>query len=99
MRRPPLAHHPLPSSCLPLPARLSSAGRCQLDLELLVEERCNMRMASFWPVNSLRNRAVQLARSEALLLLDVDFVVGGMEQVGGACVCCFGGTGALTSVA
>lgn len=52
-------------------------GACQLSLELVVEERCNAHLAALWPINANRNRALMLAASPAVLLADVDFVVGG----------------------
>ena len=48
---------------------------CILDLEVVVEECCNKDIASMYPTNAVRNRALQLASSEVVLLLDADFVV------------------------
>jgi hypothetical protein len=42
-----------------------------------VEERCNIHMAGLWPINANRNRALMLARTKAVALVDVDFLVGG----------------------
>lgn len=56
---------------------LSSLGGCRLTLELVVEERCDARLAGLWPINANRNRALLLAATPAVLLADVDFLVGG----------------------
>ena len=43
----------------------------------MVEERCTEALAGLWPINANRNRALMLAATPAVLLLDVDFLVGG----------------------
>lgn len=49
---------------------------CLLDMELFVEEfaTVNDTFIHLYPVNAMRNRAHQLAQTEAILLLDVDFI-------------------------
>ena len=42
-----------------------------------MEERCNAHLAGLWPINANRNRALMLVGTPAVLLLDVDFLVGG----------------------
>lgn len=42
-----------------------------------MEERCNIHVAGLWPINANRNRALMLARTKAVALVDVDFLVGG----------------------
>jgi hypothetical protein len=56
------------------PGFAGGAG-CALDLEILVEERCTEEDASMYPANAVRNRALFAAATDAVLLLDVDFVV------------------------
>eukprot|EP00887_Chlorella_sp_A99_P004369 scaffold15.g4369.t1 len=46
---------------------------CILDLEVVVEERCERQPAMLYPANAVRNRALLRAETEAVLLLDVDF--------------------------
>ncbi len=53
------------------------AGGCSLTLEFVVEERCTEALAGLWPINANRNRALMLAATPAVVLLDVDFLVGG----------------------
>jgi len=48
---------------------------CVLDLEVVVEERCFREPATLYPANAVRNRALMLAQTDAVLLLDADFVV------------------------
>jgi len=48
---------------------------CVLDLEVVAEECCNQDIASMYPTNAVRNRALQVASTEVVLLLDADFVV------------------------
>ena len=49
---------------------------CSLDVELVVQELDSWEdpRLALYPVNALRNRALMLARTEAVYLLDVDFV-------------------------
>lgn len=52
------------------------AGKsCILDLDVVVEEVCTPQKALDYPVNALRNRALLLASTELVLLLDADFIV------------------------
>jgi hypothetical protein len=55
---------------------LQKDGRCRLNIELVVEEFNDWDDPtwSLYPTNSLRNRALMMARSDAVLLLDVDFL-------------------------
>lgn len=48
---------------------------CVLDLEVVVEERCFREAATLYPANAVRNRALMLAETDIVLLLDADFVV------------------------
>ncbi|GAB4815237.1 hypothetical protein N2152v2_002283 [Parachlorella kessleri] len=54
--------------------RMELSGSCLLDLELAASNFYKPGDASLYPVNAARNRALMLARTEALLLLDADFV-------------------------
>ncbi|GAB4821687.1 hypothetical protein N2152v2_008733 [Parachlorella kessleri] len=49
-------------------------GACNLHLQLYTE-LCDADMLDRYPANSLRNKALQLVQTEAVLLLDVDFIV------------------------
>lgn len=53
----------------------ASNTSCILDLEVVVEERCERYAAMLYPANAARNRALVNARTEAILLVDVDFAV------------------------
>jgi hypothetical protein len=57
---------PLPPLCLP-------PGLCKLDLQLVSQNVESIWLSALYPVNSMRNRALANARTEAVLLLDVDF--------------------------
>ena len=52
------------------------SGHCRLNMELVVEEFDDWEDPtwSLYPTNSLRNRALTMAKSEAVLSLDVDFL-------------------------
>jgi hypothetical protein len=52
------------------------ADCCALELELVVETHATMEspFAKLYPVNAMRNRALLLADTDVILLLDVDFV-------------------------
>lgn len=52
----------------------AAAASCTLDLTFVVEERCNAYLAGLYPINAVRNRMILLARTDAVALLDVDFV-------------------------
>ena len=51
-------------------------SRCRLNMELVVEEfeTWDDPAWSLYPTNSLRNRALMMAKGDAVLLLDVDFL-------------------------
>lgn len=57
-------------------AHIDRGAGCTLDLEFAVEEFESKEdpVASLYPVNALRNRAHMLAETEAIVLLDVDFL-------------------------
>lgn len=50
-------------------------SQCILDMEVVAEERCSNDAATLYPANAVRNRALLMAQSDVVLLLDVDFVV------------------------
>jgi hypothetical protein len=57
-------------------ARMSTLDSgCLLDMEVVVEECCTKELASMYPTNAVRNRALLLATTPAVLLLDADFIV------------------------
>lgn len=57
-------------------ARLSGVeSGCWLDMEVVVEECCTKESATMYPTNAIRNRAMLLATTPAVLMLDVDFLV------------------------
>ena len=96
----PSPSHALTLSCSPCSCRPLTGG-CQLTLELVVEERCSLPLAGLWPINANRNRALMLADTPAVALLDVDFLVAGQlspwlgEQPAGDGI--GGGTGSSTA--
>jgi len=49
-------------------------GKCVLDMLLVSEDVVSLRYVGLYPVNALRNRAIQLASTDIILLLDADFV-------------------------
>lgn len=49
-------------------------GRCKMDIMYIYEELESTEQVGLYPVNALRNRALQLASTELVLLLDADFV-------------------------
>jgi len=53
----------------------NTGNLCVLDLDIVVEEVCTPQKALHYPVNALRNRALILASTELVLLLDADFIV------------------------
>lgn len=53
----------------------SNSLPCYLDIEVVAEERCSIELAAMYPTNAVRNRALLLAQSDLMLLLDVDFIV------------------------
>ncbi|KAL6781671.1 hypothetical protein ACKKBF_B09005 [Auxenochlorella protothecoides x Auxenochlorella symbiontica] len=48
-------------------------GICKLDLQLVSQEVENVWLSGLYPVNSMRNRALANAKTDVVLLLDVDF--------------------------
>ncbi|KAI7837110.1 hypothetical protein COHA_009058 [Chlorella ohadii] len=54
--------------------RMEKRGRCKLDLVYVTEEVGSMELVGLYPVNALRNRALMLAQTEVVLLLDADFL-------------------------
>lgn len=54
---------------------MDTQGPCKLDMTLYSEDVASDVMAAFYPVNSLRNRALAQAKTEVVLLSDVDFMV------------------------
>lgn len=48
-------------------------GLCKLDLQLVSQEVESVWLSGLYPVNSMRNRALANARTDVVLLLDVDF--------------------------
>lgn len=54
-------------------SRSPPAGLCKLDLQLVSQTVESIWLSALYPVNAMRNRALANARTEAVLLLDVDF--------------------------
>lgn len=48
-------------------------GLCKLDLQLVSQTVESIWLSALYPVNAMRNRALANARTDAVLLLDVDF--------------------------
>eukprot|EP00246_Nothoceros_aenigmaticus_P000615 TRINITY_DN10869_c0_g1_i2.p1 TRINITY_DN10869_c0_g1~~TRINITY_DN10869_c0_g1_i2.p1 ORF type:complete len:202 (+),score=18.59 TRINITY_DN10869_c0_g1_i2:31-606(+) len=58
-----------------LHAQIEDKGRCKLHICVAMEENENSALPSMlYPVNSMRNMALQMATSELVFLLDADFV-------------------------
>lgn len=57
-------------------SRMESEAKCALDLELLFEtfDSAEDPNLGLYPFNALRNRALMMTRTEAVFLLDVDFI-------------------------
>lgn len=54
--------------------RLAEAkSLCKLDMQLVSQEVESIWLSGLYPVNSMRNRAIANARTDIILLLDVDF--------------------------
>jgi glycosyltransferase-like protein LARGE len=54
--------------------RLAEAkGLCKLDLQLVSQDVESVWLSALYPVNAMRNRAIANARTDVILLLDVDF--------------------------
>lgn len=49
------------------------AGLCKLDLVLVSQEVESVFLSGLYPVNAMRNRGLANARTDIVLLLDVDF--------------------------
>ncbi|PSC73160.1 Glycosyltransferase LARGE2 [Micractinium conductrix] len=54
--------------------RMEKRGRCKLDLVYVTEEVGTIEQVGLYPVNALRNKALQLSQTEIVLLLDADFL-------------------------
>ncbi|KAL4446810.1 hypothetical protein ABPG77_008054 [Micractinium sp. CCAP 211/92] len=54
--------------------RMEKRGRCKLDLVYVTEEVGSVDQVGLYPVNALRNKALQLSQTEIVLLLDADFL-------------------------
>lgn len=52
---------------------VESTSRCKLDLQLVSQQMENIWLSALYPVNAMRNRAIANARTDVILLLDVDF--------------------------
>lgn len=50
-----------------------SKSLCKLDLQLVSHSVENIWLSALYPVNAMRNRAIANARTDVILLLDVDF--------------------------
>lgn len=50
-----------------------SKSTCKLDLQLVSHSVENIWLSALYPVNAMRNRAIANARTDVILLLDVDF--------------------------
>ncbi len=55
-------------------ASQEAIGRCKLDMMYVYEEVPSMEEVGLYPVNALRNRALQLASTEMVALVDADFI-------------------------
>ena len=65
----PVRRPPFPGRAPPPPA----AGLCKLDLQLVSQQVESVWLSGLYPVNSMRNRALAAAKTDVVLLLDVDF--------------------------
>jgi hypothetical protein len=54
-------------------AAAEAASLCKLDLQLVAQEVESVWLSALYPVNAMRNRAIANARTDVILLLDVDF--------------------------
>ena len=52
---------------------VESNSRCKLDLQLVSQQVESIWLSALYPVNAMRNRAIANARTDVILLLDVDF--------------------------
>ncbi|KAL4420521.1 hypothetical protein ABPG75_010177 [Micractinium tetrahymenae] len=59
---------------LKLHAAAEAGTGCILDVEIVTEAHCDAASAALYPTNAVRNRALRLVGTEAVLLLDVDFL-------------------------
>ncbi|KFM28696.1 Glycosyltransferase-like protein gnt14 [Auxenochlorella protothecoides] len=54
---------------------MEAEGSCMLDLTLVVQDFDDVVEADYYTFNAARNQALRLALTEAVLLLDVDFIL------------------------
>jgi len=55
-------------------AQQENSGRCKLDMLYVYEEVPSLDLVGLYPVNALRNRALQFASTEMVMLIDADFI-------------------------
>ncbi|KAL4435056.1 hypothetical protein ABPG77_003881 [Micractinium sp. CCAP 211/92] len=65
-------------------ARMQRKGLCHLQLALYKEDLGgdSLALAHMYPFNAMRNRVLQMAVTQAVLIADVDLLVGGAEELG-----------------
>lgn len=65
-------------------ALMQREGRCHLQLALYREDLGGdgVALAHMYPFNAMRNRVLQLATTQAVLIADVDLLVGAAEELG-----------------
>ena len=55
-------------------SRMETDGFCLLDIVYVTEDLPSEKYVGLYPVNALRNRALQLSLTELVILLDADFI-------------------------